>query len=623
MDIHVQNNPHLHYGVNGAHDARHSEDNELQFLSLEEKECILFFEETIESLEEGFEDEKEKLPSGDSIPEGEFPPSPKYPDPSGTRSPSPKENDIIDLVNSTPDFTAPREPLTEPLVPDFQSMTVAPEAHFELKAKRDPMENFPQEYNIPQPAAPPDQAEDTGYQPPPGSIPTPVVIANKIAEHNVSSSGTSAVLPSVLIQRRRSLESPRSPTSPTEQHIKQGPPTSAKPTRLPSNITMMMNNREHTPQSLAMAAVSAQERRAQMLANLTGSSHPLEGGEPACVRKLPTRSVSFRDPTPDKSRMEALSKLGLTRDRAQSLTPGPRRESDKTSNSQIHTSINTQTQIQIQTDTNSSTSSSDEKPIVSEPSTGSKTEMGTSNFSSYGGKTIVVTPSVTSQGKPTPGNHDNHTVAPAPTGTEVSFSDFNSYGGKTIVVTPAGTSKNDSLATHTGIATQPRSEVTECQPNSYGGKSRVVIPAVAKNDSPDAPDGRNRTESMSIPVTSNLTETSTSELNSYGGKSKVFTPATASTTATNTLDAPTPKTIVRTRPASLPPNPAPRPLRRGSGPSPHRERPSPPSPEVRRKLGPKPSFRSQGITVQFSGRGATDEARREALRKLGLLKDTS
>ncbi|XP_055970557.1 proline and serine-rich protein 2 [Sorex fumeus] len=32
-------------------------------------------------------------------------------------------------------------------------------------------------------------------------------------------------------------------------------------------------------------------------------------------------------------------------------------------------------------------------------------------------------------------------------------------------------------------------------------------------------------------------------------------------------------------------------------------------------------FRPQGVTVQFSGRGSTEEARREALRKLGLLKE--
>ncbi|NXU56899.1 PRSR2 protein, partial [Turnix velox] len=48
--------------------------------------------------------------------------------------------------------------------------------------------------------------------------------------------------------------------------------------------------------------------------------------------------------------------------------------------------------------------------------------------------------------------------------------------------------------------------------------------------------------------------------------------------------------------------------------------------EMRRRSGslPRPSgFRSQGITVKFSGRGSTEEARREALRKLGLLKETA
>ncbi|XP_004641328.1 proline and serine-rich protein 2 [Octodon degus] len=48
------------------------------------------------------------------------------------------------------------------------------------------------------------------------------------------------------------------------------------------------------------------------------------------------------------------------------------------------------------------------------------------------------------------------------------------------------------------------------------------------------------------------------------------------------------------------------------------------SQEPRRRGGSLPravGFRPQGITVQFSGRGSTEEARREALRKLGLLKE--
>lgn len=48
------------------------------------------------------------------------------------------------------------------------------------------------------------------------------------------------------------------------------------------------------------------------------------------------------------------------------------------------------------------------------------------------------------------------------------------------------------------------------------------------------------------------------------------------------------------------------------------------SQDARKRTGSLPravGFRPQGITVQFSGRGSTEEARREALRKLGLLKE--
>ncbi|KAF6132294.1 proline and serine rich 2 [Phyllostomus discolor] len=48
------------------------------------------------------------------------------------------------------------------------------------------------------------------------------------------------------------------------------------------------------------------------------------------------------------------------------------------------------------------------------------------------------------------------------------------------------------------------------------------------------------------------------------------------------------------------------------------------SQDARKRSGSLPravGFRPQGITVQFAGRGSTEEARREALRKLGLLKE--
>uniref|UniRef100_A0A8C2AHM9 Proline and serine rich 2 n=1 Tax=Cyprinus carpio TaxID=7962 RepID=A0A8C2AHM9_CYPCA len=254
-------------------------DDDLQFLSLEERECILFFEETIGSLEE---DERLAV---------ERPASYATP-----RHPSPVDHDIIDLVHPTPDRGKQRDTL--PVMPGTRknnTLIIPPETHFELKPERDlDVPDGPQ--------------EEFGHQPPAGSVRPPVVFASNIAEHQ-GASGTSAS------QHRLSLESPTNPST------KHGPPTHTKPARLPDSIGMLQSSREHIPHSIAAEAVSFQERRAQMLANLSGPAHPLDGGEPACVRNLPMRSISFRDPTPDKSRMEALSKLGLAQRRAKASHP--------------------------------------------------------------------------------------------------------------------------------------------------------------------------------------------------------------------------------------------------------------------------------------------------------------
>uniref|UniRef100_A0A8B9JXJ9 Proline and serine rich 2 n=1 Tax=Astyanax mexicanus TaxID=7994 RepID=A0A8B9JXJ9_ASTMX len=125
-----------------------------------------------------------------------------------------------------------------------------------------------------------------------------------------------------------SLEAPHIPPS------RHGPPTHAKPHRLPDNITIMRGSQDPSPQSIATAAVNMQERRSQVLSNLPPSAHPLQGGEPACVRNPPSRSVSFTDPTPNKSRMEAKPKAvspmhpdpvyqPISRSRLSSAPPAP------------------------------------------------------------------------------------------------------------------------------------------------------------------------------------------------------------------------------------------------------------------------------------------------------------
>ncbi|KAL7857766.1 hypothetical protein AOLI_G00178680 [Acnodon oligacanthus] len=678
MDIHVHGNPRLHYGHNGYHQAPHSKEDGLQFLSLEEKECILFFEETIDSLDDGLGEDGTGLTPDRSTNMDHLqtaPHSTVSPAPITATAPSLIEHDIIDLVHSTPDLA----------MPDFQSLAVTPVAHFEIKSKRNPTES------VSVVSTGSDAFEESSHQPPPGSVPTPVIIASKIAEHQ-GTSGTSS-LPSVLVQRGRSLESPNSPPS------RLGPPTHAKPHRLPDNINMMLGSREPSPQSIATAAVNMQERRSQMLANLPPSAHPLEGGEPACVSKPPLRSVSFRDPALDKSRMEALSMLGLnqaktmpanmvpvTGTKAQSsansannkagssveitsrsthtysnvvnnanISPNTtvsqknsspyKMSSSATTNSSAHTYNNAVNHANTSPNTTISQKKNSSSTTFTQSSTSSyqpkaRSEFSTSSFNSYGGKSAVITPAPTD----TLSNHANHDKRSntAPVSAEVTHSDFNSYGGKTIVLNPTASFRAESAPSPSTLLVRP--EPTEVQINSYGGKSRVINPS-AQTDLLDEPAYRPRSHSTS-PSSTITASTHRAGLHSpTGGKSSIFPPAKAdgqhisfSSTVRdeaqpdlNSHEA-KPKTVSplqpdpvyqpvsRSRLATMPSTPAPRPQWPTGSPRP---RPDPIPQEIRSKPPSKPSFRTQGITVQFSGKGATDEARRDALRKLGLLKNTS
>ncbi|XP_051544414.1 uncharacterized protein LOC127435189 [Myxocyprinus asiaticus] len=609
MDVHVHNSRTVHYGLNNYQNT-HTVKDDLQFLSLEERECIMFFEETIDSLEEELEDE------GAGIAARSHTPAEMQRAPITARPLCPGDHDIIDLVHPTPEPNKHTDSL-----PDFQELVIAPETHFEMKANRDPMVNFP--------------PEEGAHQPPPGSVPTPVIIASKIAEHQ--GMGGALTVPSILIQRSSSLELPQNPLT------KHGPPTHAKPMHLPDNISLILGSREHIPHSIATEAVSVQERRAQMLANLPGSAHPLEGGEPDCVRKLPMRSVSFRDPTPDKSRMEALSKLGLVRNRAQSaMQPSPRdsiaedvsfktstntvQTNFKSDNAPIHT-YNTSSSVHapnIANTSNTSKSLNDHNMANTANTTTNKAS--TRNVTSTA-NIITDVPTMTN-GLDTTDHCQTSTVtkqdksspSPALTSTEVTHSDFNSYGGKSITLNPTVSIRAEYAPPQSATATSsPKKEASEVQLNSFGGLSRVMNPSVVHRDQPPSP-------------------SHISHLNTYGARSKTFSPVKEDNSAvsshpgsrTTDRDVPTrkvtsshskaPSQPVVTR---QPPTPAPKPPRHSSPLSLTRMRTSPPPSELRHKPSPKPSFRTQGITVQFSGKGATDEARRDALRKLGVLRDTS
>ncbi|XP_035604500.2 uncharacterized protein LOC118366159 [Oncorhynchus keta] len=657
MDVRVKANPNLHFGVNGSHDGAdrnsHSkpfEDKALHFLSQEEQDCILFFEETIDSLL--------TTPAVDELDE----PGPPILASAPSLSPVPplsaldrptKNQDIIDLVRpAQTDLVHPTHAPFNPPMPDFtQNMVMNnPERHFENKPRREVMENFPTEYNLPLPGKDSAPYGHALYQPV-GSVPTPVRIAQKIAEHQGSAGNTNILSSSLLPNCRRSLnlENRESPSTHPDYPIKQDPTTSAKPTHYPNNISMIMGSNQHHSHSLA--SVNLQDRKSQMLANLSGTTHPVEAEELHGLQKahvnLPTRSVSFKDPTPNKSRMEALSKLGLTRNSSTNTkptaapipvaTPTPVPMPTPTLTPVTKPEVARQAKTLPPATVNSNTSHAsihDNKPASPSPEVSSK------DFNSYGGKTIVVNPSKAAAAAPSTSSHGSK----AHPGT--SHSDFNPYGGKTKVMKPAPVTTTRADLTQPDIESRdvppPASTPARVMSPPASIPARVmsspasttparVMPPPVSTSTPARvmpPPASTSTPANRMPPPTSTSiptkgETMSYEVKSYGGKTRLVTPSHTTPSPVSTPDILT-HTPVRSPSKALAPVPSPasRPFRYSTPPSANRAVASPTSPESRPKSISKPSFRSQGITVQFSGRGVTDESRREALRKLGLLKDT-
>lgn len=99
----------------------------MQFLSREEQECLQFFEKTIDSLEESLEDNDQRAwpsvgTSGRSLEAAEGPvaSSPRSAltlSSPNARPPSPKDQDIIDLVRPEPDLVETKKSVFNPVTP--------------------------------------------------------------------------------------------------------------------------------------------------------------------------------------------------------------------------------------------------------------------------------------------------------------------------------------------------------------------------------------------------------------------------------------------------------------------------------------------------------------------------
>lgn len=497
-------------------------------------------------------------------------------------------------------------------------MLPTPESHFEIKPRHDPTDSSPVEYNPPLPSGSYGATDSHSLYHPSGCIPTPVLIAQKIAGNQAG--GTSNIQPSSLL-RRSSLE-PEKPSSPSTDHpVKLGPPTSAKPSRFPANISLILGNKEH--HSHPLPNVNIEERRMQMLANLSGS-HPLLQEEPqqaleAGSRNIPRRSISFKDPTPDKSRMEALSKLGLTRNRAMSggtsllvspnsssldALPGAE-TSAKPLEASIPPSVQPSTKLP-EADTSASyliqNTVERKSEVLRKDSLRSLKETKSPPSPSP--------PPVTQTSYSPPPLERNASVSPPP---EVTSLELNRYGGKSAVLIPTASSRNKPQTSPTTYEAKPLPPAltNPSELNTYGGKTKVVTPPPVAVKNSDLPDilSSHIDKSQNPPAKSEPHHT---EFSIYGGKTRTINPSTLNQTA---------KTPAKTSKAP-PPTPAPRPPRHSyHGPlTTQKAAQRALSPEHKRR--PASMFRPQGITVHFAGREGSEESRREALRKLGLLKDS-
>ncbi|XP_023657728.2 uncharacterized protein [Paramormyrops kingsleyae] len=597
---------------------RPAENESLRFLSREERECIRFLEETIDSLDEDLDEPDEKRLSGSANPAVHRPITAATVMMSG-RSVNPKDQDIIDLVQKQP-----KEALYSSIQQDFRSMT-HPETHFEMKAKPDPLGNLPYDLKLPPTVTPsaannnPSATSQPQYQPA-GFVPTPVIIAQKLAAHQ-RAAGVS--LPSsILSNSRRSLDSN------PQDHAS----TAAKPSHYPDNISVIMGNK-HTD---ALPPINVQERKAQVLTHLTG---PLQL-EDTGTKNTPIRSSSYRDPTQDRTRMEALSKLGLN--------------ANQPSSSSYYRAVN-----KNKADSSLTSSYAEKSPLSLASS--ARTTPSATDFNNYGDKSK--SPKTRSSSMLEPRGNVNATPDSVP-----PLTDFNHYGGKTKIMSLVSSVKSNTAANHP-VSHENRSSMApppsgaEVSTNSFGGKSRFMAPPTSSKTEPAASEAIKYDARLPKPSAgaNNIGITS----NSYGGKSKVMNPLMSTPAVPEVLlsdsygaksKAVSPAVISINRPEVSASNlnqnvpvTTPRPAyalpNASLGPLASRPEPvpsdvtglshqssgdgattgAPPSQAERRLSFSKPAaqLRPQGITVQFTGRGPTDQSRKDALRVLGLLKKGS
>ncbi|XP_057586198.1 proline and serine-rich protein 2 [Hippopotamus amphibius kiboko] len=278
------------------------DDESLKYLTHEEKDVLLFFEETIDSLEDDFEeqvlcDSYVLCHSLQSLTES-------------TSGPSEPE-DVMDLVHPGPTSGEPKsfQDVTEaagagPAGKEDTTVSECKKGDAETSPPPDP----PGPEALPLPPSPPVPAAAPTHprrEPPPApaehpklprSVPTPLVIAQKMSEKLAGNEGLSPTSPS---KEGRPAEwrtlisvAPRHGDHALwHRHAAQPAP---KVHRFPSNISVTNSAGKDFNKTISKAAVNVQERKAQVLANINGVSFLSVGetedraqrGEPAEQRSI-------------------------------------------------------------------------------------------------------------------------------------------------------------------------------------------------------------------------------------------------------------------------------------------------------------------------------------------------
>ncbi|NXN87263.1 PRSR2 protein, partial [Bombycilla garrulus] len=297
------------------------DDESLKYLTHEEQDVLMFFEETIDALE----DDLEEMALRDSGIHCQSPRSTEE-----NVSSHSETEDIIDLVQSTPessDHEGPSSRDTEPgsCVSYKSSQTMSERQREGCDNDTFPQPAVPADVPPQPPAAPPAVFETPPLPPPPPppvqhpkllrSVPTPLIMAQKISEQQAESR---ARFPGAL--KEGNSDRKRAPVANGDHSLapKHPPAPAPKLHRFPSNINITNASGKEFSETISKAAVNVQERRAQVLANISGGALLAAELEEKLHKNdflSRNRSSSLRDLSSEQTRYEALTKLGLVKEK--------------------------------------------------------------------------------------------------------------------------------------------------------------------------------------------------------------------------------------------------------------------------------------------------------------------